>query len=62
MHVAKIRIICETAKEIKRKTSFPFVFRSLNRTFDLWSKVLRSEKMQIYLLFSSLNRTFAADL
>jgi len=44
---------------MKRKTSFPFAFRSLIRTFELRSKVLPLENTQIYLVFSSLIRTFA---
>ena len=62
MHVAKIRIICETTKEIKRKTSFPFVFRSLNRTSDFVESTLARKSSKNFLAFCSLIRTFAADL
>ena len=52
---------CKYIRQLKRKTRFSFAFLSLNRTFELCSKVLTLEKAQIILAFSSLNRTFATN-
>ena len=42
--------------------SFFFVFRSICTTFGKFPKVLTFEKTQIYLVFYSLNRTFAGKI
>lgn len=43
-----------------KKNEVFFVFRSLNRTFEILSKVLSfGKKKEVFFVFRSLNRTFA---
>ena len=46
--------------KMKRKTSFPFAFRSLIRIFDLWSKLLLfgNEKKNMFSFCISLTYSY----
>ena len=48
--------------EMKRKTSFPFVFRSLNRTLNCFLRYTRSENCKFICIFARLIVPLSANL